>query len=35
MLTHFALLGQMQVKHGDEVVATFSQTMDLLKVGST
>jgi hypothetical protein len=25
----------MQAKHGDEVVATVSQTMDLLEVGDT
>ncbi len=32
---HFSLLGQMQVKHGDEVVTIISQTMDLLEVGDT
>jgi hypothetical protein len=26
MLIHFALLGQMQVKHGHEVITTVSQT---------
>jgi hypothetical protein len=35
ILMHFSLLGQMQVKHGDEVVTIISQTMDLLEVGDT
>jgi len=35
MLIHFALLGRMQAKHGDEVAITISQIMDLLKVGDT
>jgi hypothetical protein len=35
MFIHFALLGRMQVKHGDEVVATVSQTMDLLEASDT
>jgi hypothetical protein len=35
MLIHFALLGQMQVKHGHEVIVTVSQTMDLLEASDT
>jgi hypothetical protein len=35
MLIHFSLLGQMQAKHGDEVAAIVSQTMDLLEVNNT
>ncbi len=35
MLIHFALLGRMQAKHGDEVAVIISQTMDLLEVGNT
>ncbi len=35
MLIHFSLLGQMQIKHGNEVAAKVTQTMDLLEVGNT
>jgi hypothetical protein len=35
MLIHFLLLGQMQVKHGDEVVIIVSQIMSLLEVNDT
>ncbi len=35
MLIHFSLLGQMPIKHGNEVAATVTQTMDLLEVGNT
>jgi len=35
MLIHFALLGWMQAKDGDDVTTTISQTMDLLEVGDT
>jgi hypothetical protein len=35
MLIHFALLGQMQAKHGPEVTTTVSQTMDLLEASDT
>ncbi len=29
------LLGQMQIKHGDDVTTIVSQTMDLLEAGDT
>ncbi len=32
---HFSLLGQMQIKHGDDVTVIVSQTMDLLEAGDT
>jgi len=35
MLIHFALLGWMQTKHGNEVAITVSQTMDLLEASDT
>jgi len=35
MLIHFALLGWMQVKHGDDVATIISQTMDLLEASNT
>jgi hypothetical protein len=35
MLIHFALLGQMQAKHGDEVATKISQIMDILETGDT
>jgi hypothetical protein len=35
VLIHFALLGQMQAKHGNEVATTISQTMDLLEASNT
>jgi hypothetical protein len=35
MLIHFALLGRMQAKPGDEVGIIVSQTMDLLEANNT
>jgi hypothetical protein len=35
MLIHFSLLGQIQTKHGYEVVIIISQTMDILEASNT